>query len=131
MNKQILNRCLNLALEGKMTFPESLRQMIQTGVERYRADLIALEKNHYAANGETHREPIPLSNAPAIGDVFSADLVKAALIDIQQRRIHYPEFLRRIMSAGATEYSVFISGKKAIYTGRRGDFHVEHFPGAN
>ena len=131
MEKAILIDCLRLAMNGKMSFPETVKRMTETGVERYRADLILLKKDHYAADGETHCEPISLLNAPAVGAEFAPEAVKAAIADIQQRRIEYPEFLRRIMSAGTAEYTVFILGRKAIYTGRRGDFHVEQFPGVN
>ncbi len=128
MEKAVLKDCVHLAMAGGMTFPETVKRMAETGVERYRADLVSLEKNHYASDGETHREMIPLADAPAIADQFHADEIKAAIADIQQRRIDYPEFLRRVMSGGTTEYTVFIAGRKAIYTGRRGDFHIEQFP---
>lgn len=32
------------------------------------------------------------------------------------------------MRAGTTHYNVFLSGKKAIYFGRKGEFYVENFP---
>ncbi|MGH9582278.1 MAG: DUF1398 family protein [Bryobacteraceae bacterium] len=128
MDKNVLHDCLHAALDGKMSFPETVGKMIQTGVERYRADLVLLEKTHYAANGGAHIEKIPLERAPAIASEFSANAVKSAIEDIQQRRIDYAEFLRRVMKAGITDYSVYLTGKKAIYYGRKGDFHVEHFP---
>lgn len=52
-----------------------------------------------------------------------------ALRAIQGRVIDYGEFLRRIMKAGAVSYDVFLDGRKAIYTGGKGDFYVENFPG--
>ena len=39
--------------------------------------------------------------------------------------------LRRVMAAGTTSYSVYLNGRKAIYFGRNGDFHVEPFPARN
>jgi uncharacterized protein YbcV (DUF1398 family) len=44
--------------------------------------------------------------------------------------IQYREFLRQIQAAGAATYSVYITGKRAIYTGRQGDSYTEWFPGA-
>jgi uncharacterized protein YbcV (DUF1398 family) len=131
MEQKILHDCLRLALEGKMPFPETVKRMLETGVERYRADLILLEKSHFAADGEVHVEEIELSEPPVGGRSFSTDGVKSALSDIQQQKIGYAEFLRRIMSAGVTDYSVYLTGKKAIYNGRQGDFYVENFPPAN
>ncbi|HEY5311597.1 MAG TPA: hypothetical protein VIK18_03730 [Pirellulales bacterium] len=113
-----------------MTFPETVMRLIADGVERYRADLVRLEKTYYAPDGQTHIERMPLADGPTIAEHFSMSGVKDALMAIQTRNIDYPEFLRQIMAAGTTSYSVFLLGKKAIYTGRQGDFHVEHFPGS-
>jgi uncharacterized protein YbcV (DUF1398 family) len=128
MNKNVLHDCLYSAMEGKMSFPETVKRMIETGVERYRADLVLLEKCHYMPQGETHIEKIPLRQAPAIASKFSIDQVRSALKQVQQEQIDYPEFLRRIMAAGTTDYTVHITGRKAVYTGRAGDFYVENFP---
>ena len=61
---------------------------------------------------------------------LSAASVIAALRAIQAGRISYLEFVRRIIEAGCVGYFVFIAGKRAIYLGRDGDMHVEHFPSA-
>jgi uncharacterized protein YbcV (DUF1398 family) len=128
MEQKVLHDCLHQALAGKMSFPETVKRMIETGVERYRADLVLLEKSHFAADGEVQVEKISLAESPAVGQSFSTEGVRSALFDIQQRKTGYPEFLRRIMSAGVTDYSVYLTGRKAIYNGRQGDFHVENFP---
>lgn len=127
MDKNVLHECLRLALAGKMTFPQTIGKMIETGVERYRADLVLLEKIHYAAD-ETHSEAIPLSGTPAIGGEFSAERVQSAIVDIQHSRIDYAEFLRRIMSAGVADYTVYLTGRKTIYNSRKGELHIEQFP---
>lgn len=130
MNRQILEDCDRLAFEGKMTFPESLQQMAAIGVERYRADLVRLEKMHYGADGESIGVSMPLTKAPAIVETFSEDGVKEALAAIQSRKIDYGEFLRRIMQAGVTDYSVWLKGRVTIYFGHSGDFYIERFPGS-
>ena len=48
---------------------------------------------------------------------------KDAIKGIQAAQFGYAEFLRRIMRAGVVYYDVFINGRRAIYTGRDGDFH--------
>jgi uncharacterized protein YbcV (DUF1398 family) len=111
-----------------MSFPETVKRMKETGVERYYADLVALQKTHYSASGEVVTERILLDEPPAIAQQFSAAGVQAAIKDIQQSRIQYADFLRRIMAAGVTDYMVYIDGKKAIYNSRDGDFHIERFP---
>lgn len=128
MNEAVLHECLAQAFAGRMTFPETVGKMMETGVERYDADLIRLQKMHYGGHGRTHAEAIPLTDAPAVPPEFSAEGVQRAIAAIQRREIAYPEFLRRIMAAGTVSYSVYLGGRKAIYFGRRGDFHVEPFP---
>ncbi len=128
MDSVVLHDCLTLAFAGRMTFPETVGRMLETGVERYDADLHRLQKTHYGTDGTTHVEPMPLGDAPAIPAGFSPGDVQAAIEAIQGRQIEYPEFLRRIMVAGTASYSVYLGGRKAIYFGRNGDFHVEPFP---
>lgn len=129
MDVRMIHECTRLAFADKMTFSETVQHLLSIRVERYHADLLLLQKTYYGVNGETHIEPLPLHEAPKIGESFAEEQVKAALAAIQGRQIDYAHFLRRIMSAGTVCYAVFLDGKRAIYTGRKGDFHVEHFPG--
>ena len=129
MDFKVLKECEELSHSGKAVFPEIVARLAQTGVERYCADLVKLEKFYYSADGQSEVVPMPLSNPPAIARDWSVNNVRAAIRDIQKEEILYPEFLKRIMSAGVVYYDVFIHGRKAIYTGRNGDFHVENFPG--
>ena len=128
MNPQILHECTALAFQNKITFPETVKRLAETGVERYCADLVKLEKFYHSLEGSSHVEPLPLTNAPKIHKAFSSQGVKDAIAAIHQGRINYPEFLRRIMAAGVVYYDVFLRGRRIIYTGRDGDFHVEDFP---
>jgi uncharacterized protein YbcV (DUF1398 family) len=131
MDANVLRECLTLAMSNRMTFPETVRRMDEIGVERYDADLTRMEKRYYAADGATHSDVIPLSDGPQIHRAFSGDGVRAAIEAIRRQEIDYPEFLRRIMAAGAVSYTVYLDGRKAIYFGRAGDFHIEPFPTAN
>ncbi len=128
MDDAVLHDCLTLALAGRLTFPETVMRMHETGVERYDADLVRMEKMHYGEDGAVHAEVIPLGDAPSVPREFSPERVQAAIMAIRRREIAYPEFLRRIMAAGTVSYSVYLGGRKAIYFGRDGDFHVEPFP---
>lgn len=130
MDAQVIHECTRLAFENRMTFPETVQRLSAIGVERYHADLVRLQKTHYNADGATHEEPLPLRDPPRIAERFSAEQVRQAIGAIQQSTIDYPEFLRRIMAAGTSDYTVFLTGRKAIYTGRNGEFHIEMFPGS-
>lgn len=128
MDANVLKECERLSFENKLSFPQVVQRLVQTGVERYCTDLVRLEKFYYAADGQALTETIPLKDAPKIGDTFQMAQVQEAIRSIQQGKIDYPEFLKRIMKAGVVYYDVFVDGKRVIYTGRNGDFHVEHFP---
>lgn len=128
LNASVILECNRLAFLDQMTFPQSLAELGKIGVERYFADLVRMEKIHYSACGDSLAEPMPLTDAPEIADQFSSEAVVAALRASQQKKIDYPQFLRQIMSAGCVMYWVFLTGRKAIYLGRTGEFHVENFP---
>lgn len=128
MDGAVLRDCLAGAFEGRTTFPETVARMVETGVERYAVDLTRLEKTHYGVDGSTHREPIPLVDPPAVPAEFSAEGVRAAIAASRRGEIGYPEFLRAAMLAGTTSYVAYLAGRKVVYTGRNGDFHVEPFP---
>jgi uncharacterized protein YbcV (DUF1398 family) len=129
MDKQVLEDCDRLAFEGKLGFLESVQRMAAVGVERYRADLVRMEKMHYSADGNTQGVSMFLTNAPAIADELNVNGIKAALTAIQSKKIDYGEFLRQIMFAGVSDYGVWLRGRLAIYFGRSGEFYVENFPG--
>lgn len=117
-----------LSLQGRLAFPEVVRRLIAGGFERYNVDLVEMEKTYYAPAGRVCREPFTFADPPLVGGGFAAEGVRDAIRDIREQTIDYPEFLRRIMRAGAIGYSVFLTGSRAIYFGRSGDFHVEPFP---
>lgn len=128
MDPKILNECETLAFQNKLSFPEAVKRLAAAGVERYCADLVRLEKFYYSADGATDTVTMPLKDAPEIGGPFLTAEVREVVQTVQQGKIGYSEFLRRIMKAGVVFYDVFINGQKTIYTGRNGDFHVENFP---
>lgn len=130
MDINVINECSELSLAGKITFPEVVMKLIAAGTERYIADLIALEKFYYGKEDEIYTTLITF-DAPIVVANFDVTGIKSAIADIQQNRINYKEFLNRIMSAGCCHYEVFLTGKKAIYFGRDGSHHIEHFPGSN
>ena len=128
IDRDVIRACARLSFERPGSFPEVVRRLGEAGVERYDVDLVRLEKTYYSAAGGGEREPLPLEGAPAVGPAFSAAGVKEALAAAQSGAIGYAEFLRRIMVAGTVAYAVYLTGARAVYVGRQGELHVEHFP---
>jgi uncharacterized protein YbcV (DUF1398 family) len=70
---------------------------------------------------------LPLSS---VAEGFAPSELVAAIRGAQTDTIRYPEFMKRASAAGVIAYWVFLTGRKVIYFGRKGEFHVEEFPRA-
>jgi uncharacterized protein YbcV (DUF1398 family) len=114
---------------GKLIFPEVVRRLLEVGVESYFCDLGTGAETFYLSGGETYVEKMVLPLSPVAED-FSAPDVIAAIRGAQADKIRYPEFIKRSAAAGVIAYWAFLTGRKVIYFGRKGEFHVEDFPGA-
>lgn len=123
----VLETCASGALTGELTFPEIVGRLAAIGVERYHADYSRLEITYYLASGES--AVIPTLHPPhPVGDSFSATGVESAVRQSQRGEHTYLDFIRKTMAAGCVGYFVQITGRRAIYFGRRGESHVELFP---
>ncbi|MGB6876055.1 MAG: DUF1398 family protein [Candidatus Acidiferrales bacterium] len=127
MNTEAMHRALEGSQQGRLTFREVVSILVDAGVESYRADLVRADDTFYMPNGETHIEKMTIPSAKIAGE-FSASGIVAAIRAVQADEIRYPEFLKRAMASGVASYWVFLTGKKVIYFGRNGSFHVEEFP---
>ena len=127
MDTEAMHRALEGSLAGRMTFPEVVGTLIGAGVESYFADLVRGEETFYAPGGETHVEKMGLPSRK-VADDFSHGGIVAAIRAAQADEIRYPEFLNQAMAAGTAAYWAFLAGKRVIYFGRKGEFHVEEFP---
>jgi uncharacterized protein YbcV (DUF1398 family) len=128
MNTELIDRCVGASFAGAMTFPEVVQKLAVDGVEWYSANLVLGASTHYAADGTYHQMTWPPHGLPPIADQFDAERVQGAIRAIQKREIVYTEFLDLIAEGGTVYYTVHITGRKAIYFGRHGDFHIENFP---
>jgi len=126
METQVMEEATSRSLQGTITFGEVVGKLLSIGVESYDADLVRMEKTYYMPNGKTHIEKLGFKG-PAIAQDFSQPEIAAAIKAIQKNEINYVGFLNRILKAGTTRYIVFLAGKKAIYYGRKGEFHIENF----
>jgi uncharacterized protein YbcV (DUF1398 family) len=52
----------------------------------------------------------------------------AAIRGAQADTVRYPEFVKRSTAAGVIGYWAFLTGKRVIYFGRKGEQHIEEFP---
>ncbi len=118
------------SLDGTMAFPEIVTLLSVDGVERYHADLVRMEKTFYMPDGTTHVEKMPIGPM-AIGETFATLRTwwrRFGTVKRQDRNT--PTFCAGPRQRGSTDYIVYLQGRKAIYFGRKGDYHIEVFPGA-
>src|SRR5262249_43828217 len=111
-----------------ITFPEVVKALMEVGIERYHADLVAARKTYYLPNGDLEETPVHKTGGG--GSKFSAEGVGKAGRAIQQKKNAYHAFCRQNAGAGCVGYFVSLAGRRAVYYGRTGDEHVEWFPGA-
>lgn len=130
MKSEVVAEAARATLDGSMAFAEIVGRLIETGVEYYHVDYVALQKTFYSATGEMIKTPITYENLPNIAAEFDVDALKAAILDSQQNGQHYKDFTKRVMNAGVQGYMAFLRGKRVMYWGRGGDSHTEWFPGA-
>ncbi len=130
MNTNIIVETARKTLAGTISFPEVVGQLLATGVEYYQVDYVGMKKTFYSAEGGMVVTPIDYEGLPAVSAEFSAEALKANILDSQRNNQPYRDFTRRAMAAGVQGYFAFLRGKRVTYFGRQGDQHTEWFPGA-
>jgi uncharacterized protein YbcV (DUF1398 family) len=127
MSKQVIHELAIATQQGKMTFPQVVKGLLEVGVESYLVDFATKQKIHYLTDGTTHTVPMIL-NPDAIAAEFDGVALVAAIRGAQADTVRYPEFVKRATAAGVIGYWAFLTGKRVIYFGRKGEQHIEEFP---
>jgi uncharacterized protein YbcV (DUF1398 family) len=126
--KDVVREMSRASDDERITFPAVVKALMEVGIERYHADLLAGRKTYYLPDGDFEDAPAHKGGVAALE--FSAEGVEKAVRAIQRQEIAYREFCRLIAAAGCVGYFVSLAGRRAVYYGRTGDEHVEWFPGA-
>jgi Phage envelope protein len=130
MNTEIIVATARASLDGSISFPEVVSQLLAAGVEYYHVDYAALRKTFYGADGGVVMTPIDFESLPPVAASFDSAALRADILDSQRNGQKYRDFTRRAMEAGVMGYFAFLRGKRVTYFGRQGDQHTEWFPGA-
>ena len=124
--KDVASEMSKASDEERVTFPEVVKALVEVGVERYHADLVAGRKTYYLPDGDFEETQVHKVGGAALK--FSAEGVEKAVRAIQRQEVAYREFCCLIAHAGCVGYFVSLAGRRAVYYGRTGDEHVEWFP---
>ena len=130
MNTEEMHAVMAESQQGKLTFPEVVRRLLEIGVESYFVDFSAGKETLFMADGQTHVEAMTLRPDP-VAEEFSPAGIVDAIRGAQTDAIRYPEFVKRSTAAGVIGYWAFLAGKKVVYFGRNGEMHIEEFPRAS
>jgi uncharacterized protein YbcV (DUF1398 family) len=130
MNTQIITETARKTLDGTMSFPEVVPQLLAAGVEYYHVDYVGRRKTFYSAEGDAVVTPINYEGLPLVAADFDTAALRTDILDSQRNNQPYRDFTRRAMEAGVQGYFAFLCGKRATYFGRQGDHHTEWFPNA-
>ena len=130
MNGNRIRQLAEVTLSGSSSFPEIVGNLISEGVEYYLVDYIALRFSFYGESGGVVVAPLNFEGLPRVAGAFNVAELRAAILDSQQNGQKYRQFCARAMQAGVQSYYAFLQGRRVLYIGRRGDQHVEWFPGA-
>ena len=129
--KDIARATLEGSEANTMTFPESVRVLMEAGFDGYAVDFRHSTRTYYLPDGEAIELPAEPTPVP-VAERFDAATVKAAIREAQALvpGYTYRGFCARVAAAGCAGYLVSISGKRVLYWGRTGETHTEYFPGA-
>jgi uncharacterized protein YbcV (DUF1398 family) len=130
MNAEIITNTARATLNGTVSFPEVVGQLLAAGVEYYQVDYVGMRKTFYSAHGDAVVTPIPYEGLPPVAAGFDLAALRANILDSQRNGQAYRDFTRRAMEAGVQGYFAFLRGQRVTYLGRQGDQHTEWFPGS-
>ena len=126
---QIAETCLRGAESNAMTFPRIVGALMAAGFESYFVDFRQAKATYYTPDGDSV-ELISGARGASIAPDFDAAAVRSAISEAQNLvpGYTYKGFCAKVMASGCAGYLVSFSGRRAVYFGRTGETHVEHFP---
>jgi uncharacterized protein YbcV (DUF1398 family) len=121
--------CLNAAETDALDFPAIVGQLIEAGFVSYTVDLRRARCIYYLPDGDSIELPLHAAVAGVSAEVNAAAL-RAAILQAQTKTAGYTYagFCRKIAAAGCSGYTVSFTGRRAVYSGRTAEMHVELFP---
>lgn len=131
MNAAHIGQLAAATVSGTLPFPEIIGRLVDEGVESYRVDYRQLQFTFYGAQGGVVVAPLVIEGLPEVADTFDVVGLRAAIVDSQTRGQKFRDFSQRAMHCGVQSYSVYLTGRCVMYLGRRGEQHIERFPGAS
>jgi uncharacterized protein YbcV (DUF1398 family) len=127
--KDLARATLEGSESGAMTFPQSLRVLMEAGFDGYAVDFRRSTRAYYMSNGEALELETEPTRRP-VAEFFNASVVKEAIREAQALApgYSYGGFCAKVAAAGCAGYVVSLLGRRVLYYGRTGETHTEYFP---
>ena len=100
--KDVVREMSEASDQERITFPDVVKALMEAGIERYHADLLAGRKTYYLPDGDF--EDVEVHKVGGAAREFSAEGVEKAVRAIQRQEIAYRAFCRQIADAGCVGY---------------------------
>jgi hypothetical protein len=95
MDSKLILEAARGTLDGSLSFPEVVGQLLAAGVEYYHVDYVGLRKRFYSAEGGMMATSINYEGLPPVAPEFDAAALRANILDSQRHGQPYREFTRR------------------------------------
>jgi hypothetical protein len=92
MDSKLILEAARGTLDGTLSFPEVVGQLLAAGVEYYHVDYVGLRKRFYSAEGEMVATSINYEGLPPVAPKFDAVALRANILDSQRHGQKYREF---------------------------------------
>jgi uncharacterized protein YbcV (DUF1398 family) len=128
--KDVARATLEGSESGAMSFPQSVRMLMEAGFDGYGVDFRRATRSYYMPDGESIELATERTSAP-VAARFDAVAIKEAIREAQALApgYTYKGFCAKVVRAGCAGYLVSLPGKRVLYYGRTAETHTEYFPG--
>jgi uncharacterized protein YbcV (DUF1398 family) len=127
--KNIAKRCFDGTYGNTISFPETIKTLMEDGFEGYIVDFRGGKSTYYLLEGSCVTLDHQASSAQ-VAERFDEKGV-ATLIKWAQSNApdySYKGFCQQVKTCGCAGYIVSFLGRRIVYFGRTAETHVEHFP---
>lgn len=127
--KDLARATLEGAEADTMSFPESVKLLMEAGFDGYAVDFRRAQRVYYRPDGETLALETGHSPLP-VAERFDSAAVREAIREAQAQApgYTYKGFCEKVTKAGCAGYFVSFPGRRVLYHGRTAETHTEHFP---
>jgi uncharacterized protein YbcV (DUF1398 family) len=128
--KDLAHSTLEGSEAGTITFPQSLRVLMEAGFDGYAVDFRRSTRTYYMPDGEALELKTATTPTP-VAESFDAAVVREAIREAQALvpGYTYQGFCAKVARAGCAGYVVSLLGRRVLYFGRTCETHTEYFPG--